>query len=67
MFILLGACLVLHYLLQSFVPFLNCIQVTSVGINTEWGLLLASISEDNGEETPLQVCFFFFGRMSSFL
>lgn len=30
-------------------------QVTSVGINTEWGLLMASISEDNGEETPLQV------------
>ncbi|KAM0021315.1 putative P-type Ca(2+) transporter [Helianthus debilis subsp. tardiflorus] len=28
---------------------------TSVGINTEWGLLMASISEDNGEETPLQV------------
>ncbi|KAK6139795.1 hypothetical protein DH2020_026471 [Rehmannia glutinosa] len=30
-------------------------QVTSVGINTEWGLLMASISEDNGEETPLQI------------
>ncbi|KAL6560164.1 Calcium-transporting ATPase 8, plasma membrane-type [Orobanche hederae] len=30
-------------------------MVTSVGINTEWGLLMASISEDNGEETPLQV------------
>ncbi|GKV00338.1 hypothetical protein SLEP1_g13042 [Rubroshorea leprosula] len=29
--------------------------VTSVGINTEWGLLMASLSEDNGEETPLQV------------
>lgn len=29
--------------------------VTSVGTNTEWGLLMASISEDNGEETPLQV------------
>ncbi|KAL8479739.1 hypothetical protein ACS0TY_026611 [Phlomoides rotata] len=29
--------------------------ITSVGINTEWGLLMASISEDNGEETPLQV------------
>nr|XP_043619549.1 calcium-transporting ATPase 8, plasma membrane-type-like [Erigeron canadensis]XP_043619550.1 calcium-transporting ATPase 8, plasma membrane-type-like [Erigeron canadensis] len=29
--------------------------VTSVGIRTEWGLLMASISEDNGEETPLQV------------
>ncbi|KAK8916917.1 Calcium-transporting ATPase 8, plasma membrane-type [Platanthera zijinensis] len=29
--------------------------VTAVGINTEWGLLMVSISEDNGEETPLQV------------
>ncbi|KAL1551848.1 Calcium-transporting ATPase 9, plasma membrane-type [Salvia divinorum] len=29
--------------------------VTGVGINTEWGLLMTSISEDNGEETPLQV------------
>ncbi|KAI3513987.1 hypothetical protein L1887_12285 [Cichorium endivia] len=27
---------------------------TSVGIQTKWGLLLASISEDNGEDTPLQ-------------
>ncbi|KAI4376410.1 hypothetical protein MLD38_014175 [Melastoma candidum] len=30
-------------------------EVTSVGVNTEWGMLMASISEDNGEETPLQV------------
>ncbi|KAG7025942.1 Calcium-transporting ATPase 9, plasma membrane-type, partial [Cucurbita argyrosperma subsp. argyrosperma] len=30
-------------------------MVTAVGINTEWGLLMASISEDTGEETPLQV------------
>ncbi|KAJ3676858.1 hypothetical protein LUZ60_002582 [Juncus effusus] len=30
-------------------------MVTAVGINTEWGLLMANISEDNGEETPLQV------------
>lgn len=29
--------------------------VTAVGLNTEWGLLMASISEDTGEETPLQV------------
>ncbi|XP_048318312.1 calcium-transporting ATPase 9, plasma membrane-type isoform X2 [Ziziphus jujuba] len=29
--------------------------VTGVGLNTEWGLLMASISEDTGEETPLQV------------
>ncbi|XP_021720329.1 calcium-transporting ATPase 9, plasma membrane-type-like isoform X2 [Chenopodium quinoa] len=29
--------------------------ITGVGINTEWGLLMASISEDTGEETPLQV------------
>ncbi|KAI4379676.1 hypothetical protein MLD38_005941 [Melastoma candidum] len=29
--------------------------VTGVGVNTEWGMLMASISVDNGEETPLQV------------
>jgi len=29
--------------------------VTGVGLNTEWGLVMATISEDNGEETPLQV------------
>ncbi|KAJ8899044.1 hypothetical protein K2173_008875 [Erythroxylum novogranatense] len=29
--------------------------VTGVGINTEWGLLMASIAEETGEETPLQV------------
>uniref|UniRef100_A0A0D9X9S3 Calcium-transporting ATPase n=1 Tax=Leersia perrieri TaxID=77586 RepID=A0A0D9X9S3_9ORYZ len=29
--------------------------VTGVGANTEWGQLMANISEDNGEETPLQV------------
>eukprot|EP00252_Welwitschia_mirabilis_P024146 TRINITY_DN704_c0_g4_i2.p1 TRINITY_DN704_c0_g4~~TRINITY_DN704_c0_g4_i2.p1 ORF type:complete len:1109 (-),score=145.86 TRINITY_DN704_c0_g4_i2:457-3783(-) len=29
--------------------------VTAVGLNTEWGLLMASISEDHGGETPLQV------------
>ncbi|KAK9997456.1 hypothetical protein SO802_022142 [Lithocarpus litseifolius] len=29
--------------------------VTVVGINTEWGLLMASISEDAREEMPLQV------------
>lgn len=29
--------------------------VTAVGLNTEWGLLMASISEENNEETPLQV------------
>lgn len=40
------------FLLVAFLP-----QVTAVGINTEWGLLMASISEDNGEETPLQVPF----------
>jgi len=33
------------------------LQVTGVGVNTEWGLLMASISEDTGEETPLQVFF----------
>ncbi|KAF2306698.1 hypothetical protein GH714_020628 [Hevea brasiliensis] len=38
-------------------PFLlsGCKVVTSVGINTEWGLLMASISEDTGEETPMQI------------
>ena len=41
----------------SFFFFPHCLQVTGVGINTEWGLLMASISEDNGEETPLQVGF----------
>ncbi|KAF8400232.1 hypothetical protein HHK36_013529 [Tetracentron sinense] len=30
-------------------------EVTGVGINTEWGLLMANILEDTGEETPLQV------------
>ncbi|KAF6156634.1 hypothetical protein GIB67_017770, partial [Kingdonia uniflora] len=29
--------------------------VTGVGINTKWGLLMASITEDTGEETHLQV------------
>ncbi|KAM7272294.1 hypothetical protein ACFE04_026957 [Oxalis oulophora] len=29
--------------------------VTGVGMHTEWGMLMASISEDSGEETPLQV------------
>ncbi|GAA0151218.1 primary active transporter [Lithospermum erythrorhizon] len=29
--------------------------VTAVGVNTEWGLLLTTIAEDNGGETPLQV------------
>ncbi|KAG0628831.1 hypothetical protein M758_1G055700 [Ceratodon purpureus] len=29
--------------------------VTGVGINTEWGQVMASVSEDNGEENPLQV------------
>ncbi|RLN33836.1 calcium-transporting ATPase 8, plasma membrane-type-like [Panicum miliaceum] len=29
--------------------------VTGVGTNTEWGMLMANISEDVGEETPLQV------------
>jgi magnesium-transporting ATPase (P-type) len=36
-------------------PYCCKVQVTAVGINTEWGLLMASISEDSGEETPLQV------------
>ncbi|KAM7474100.1 hypothetical protein LguiB_021343 [Lonicera macranthoides] len=31
------------------------ILVTSVGQNTQWGELMASTSDDNGEETPLQL------------
>lgn len=31
------------------------VQVTGVGVNTEWGQVMASVSEENGEETPLQV------------
>ena len=31
------------------------VQVTAVGMSTEWGKLMATISEDNDEETPLQV------------
>jgi hypothetical protein len=41
-----------------FMFFNTTFQVTTVGVNTEWGLLMASISEDNDEETPLQVLFF---------
>ncbi|CAI9294511.1 unnamed protein product [Lactuca saligna] len=33
----------------------GAIEVTSVGINTKWGLHKTSISEDNGEETPLEL------------
>ncbi|XP_015696709.1 calcium-transporting ATPase 5, plasma membrane-type-like isoform X2 [Oryza brachyantha] len=29
--------------------------VTGVGTNTEWGMLMSNLSEDIGEETPLQV------------
>jgi hypothetical protein len=59
----------IYFLVQSLlliknsmlVPFPSLVymflQVTGVGINTEWGLLMASISEDTGEETPLQVFF----------
>jgi len=32
--------------------------VTGVGTNTEWGMLMANLSEDVGEETPLQPCIF---------
>ena len=40
------------------VTFLINKKVTGVGINTEWGQLMANLSEDNGEETPLQVIVF---------
>jgi hypothetical protein len=33
--------------------------VTGVGTHTEWGQVMAAISHDNGEETPLQVNFNF--------
>lgn len=58
-----SASLALHMYVLSYICyffqgwFMLFIQVTSVGINTEWGLLMASISEDTGEETPLQVSF----------
>jgi len=41
----------------------SSLQVTAVGLNTEWGLLMASISEDNNEETPLQVSPFYLSLM----
>lgn len=41
-----------------YMTFFSPLQVTAVGLNTEWGLLMASISEDNNEETPLQVVLF---------
>ena len=44
------------FLLAEFV----LMQVTGVGVNTEWGQVMASVSEDNGEETPLQVLERFF-------
>ncbi|TVU10103.1 hypothetical protein EJB05_43611, partial [Eragrostis curvula] len=34
---------------------LSITKVTGVGTNTEWGMLMANLSEDIGEETPLQV------------
>lgn len=43
------------------------LKVTSVGINTEWGMLMASISEDTGEETPLQVSYFILMFLSNFI
>ncbi len=42
-------------------------QVTGVGIHTEWGQVMASISEDTGEETPLQVLFLLVGLPSDAL
>lgn len=29
-------------------------QVTSVGLNTEWGRVMATVTQDNAEPTPLQ-------------
>ena len=42
-----------------YLTFFSPLQVTAVGLNTEWGLLMASVSEDNNEETPLQVSPFY--------
>lgn len=47
------ACLICWLICKWF--YTRHVQVVGVGINTEWGLLMASITEDNGEETPLQV------------
>ena len=38
-----------------FLILLSNTKVTGVGTNTEWGMLMANLSEDVGEETPLQV------------
>lgn len=43
--------------LHTYVFHLSNTKVTGVGTNTEWGQLMANLSEDNGEETPLQVNF----------
>ena len=40
-----------------FLILLSNTKVTGVGTNTEWGMLMANLSEDVGEETPLQVSF----------
>jgi magnesium-transporting ATPase (P-type) len=31
------------------------VQVTGVGMNTEWGRVMSTLNEDNEEDTPLQV------------
>ena len=36
-------------------PLLACPQVTAVGMRTEWGRVLASITEEDDEMTPRQV------------
>lgn len=47
--------LLIRLVYLNFLKFIFKTQVTGVGVNTEWGLLMASVSEDNGGETPLQV------------
>lgn len=47
--------LLIRLVFLNFLKFIFKTQVTGVGVNTEWGLLMASVSEDNGGETPLQV------------
>ncbi|KAI4971272.1 hypothetical protein ZWY2020_002186 [Hordeum vulgare] len=44
-----------EYIVDPTVIFTDKDEVTAVGLNTEWGLLMANISKDNNEETPLQV------------
>jgi Ca2+-transporting ATPase len=39
----------------STISLLLYIQITAVGMHTEWGKVMATLAVDNDEETPLQV------------